>query len=319
MKHPTFSKFMTFTIILVTLELTFTNLNTRAFPIDEKYKAPVTFIFTPDTKNAGKLKASGTGFFVSIPNKDKPEILHTYLVTAKHVVVDEKTNKTIDPIFVRLNTIPGGSQIVKIPFSGENSAMIYFHQDKSVDIAVIPYGVNPKVFDVKYISENMFATKDKFQELSIREGDDVFFTGLFSHYLGNLKNYPIVRFGKIALITDEKLPWTEKDKGAEMLDLYLIECQSFGGNSGSPVFFTFGGDRDPKNYVLNYRKILLAGVMKGTYLDAKLIETIDTEKTNISRENYGIAGVIPSYKLLEILHSKEVKDFRDKGEITYFK
>jgi hypothetical protein len=35
---------------------------------------------------------------------------------------------------------------------------------------------------------------------------------------------------------DEKVEWKEKGIPSKLLDLYLLECQSFGSNSGSPVF-----------------------------------------------------------------------------------
>jgi hypothetical protein len=46
--------------------------------------------------------------------------------------------------------------------------------------------------------------------------------------------YCKVRKGRIMF--DEKVEWKEKGIPSKLLDLYLLECQSFGSNSGSPVF-----------------------------------------------------------------------------------
>ncbi len=72
--------------------------------------------------------------------------------------------------------------------------------------------------------------REDFKKLNIREGTEVFFTGLFVPYSGYERMYPIVRFGRVSLVTEEKIKWKD-----QLMDLYLIESGSFGGNSGSPV------------------------------------------------------------------------------------
>ena len=151
----------------------------------------------------------------------------------------------------------------------------------------------------------MVTSRKMYEELKIREGSDVFFTGLFLPYIGAERNYPVVRFGRVALVTDEKIPWN-----GELMELYLIEAGSYGGNSGSPVFFYLGSDRDPGVVYVSQPVLKLAGVMQGTFLDAHKIEMVETQKTIISRSSMGIAAVVPGYKLQEILFSEELKKIR---------
>jgi hypothetical protein len=54
--------------------------------------------------------------------------------------------------------------------------------------------------------------------------------------MDNATAQPIVRFEKVALITDEKIEWKETIP-PKPLELYLLECQSYSGNSVSPVIF----------------------------------------------------------------------------------
>ena len=115
----------------------------------------------------------------------------------------------------------------------------------------------------------------------------------------------IVRFGQVALITEEKIDW----KG-EKTDLYLIEAGSFGGNSGSPVFFYLGSEREPGSIIVGPPVLKIAGVMQGTFLDAQEIKVAQTKATPFSLSNMGIAAVVPCYKLYEILHSEEIKKIR---------
>ena len=158
----------------------------------------------------------------------------------------------------------------------------------------------------------MLATKAKVLEAKIGTGDDMFFLGLFAPYFGQTKNYPIVRFGKVALLTDERVPWKErKDQPIKTLELYLAELQSWAGNSGSPVFFYLDPTRDPGTIRIGPPALLLAGVMKGYfYSDPTEIFSIESAQKQYSHGNIGIAAVTPAYKLFKLLQSDEVKNLR---------
>jgi len=70
-----------------------------------------------------------------------------------------------------------------------------FSQDPSVDLAVVPLGLDHKKFDFLAFPETMFATKDIIQSLQISEGDSVILTGFFAQFPGQRKIEPIVRQG----------------------------------------------------------------------------------------------------------------------------
>jgi hypothetical protein len=101
-------------------------------------------------------------------------------------------------------------------------------------------GIDAKKFDVIAIQNELIATKETIDRFQIGEGDDVFFIGLFTHHIGTVKNQLIVRFGKVALISDEKIQSPDT-----LEDLYLMECESYAANSGSPVFFYISLTRHP--------------------------------------------------------------------------
>lgn len=275
-----------------------------AAPIPPEIKSVVAFIFVKNEE--GKLIANGTGFFVGVKNPSNPDSFSVYLVTAKHVLYKQNTTDFLDIVFVRLNKKEGDSQIGVIPIIAEGKKRnVFTHSDSSVDIAIIPFLPDQERFDFKFLPEDMITTKEAFKELKIREGSDVFFTGLFTPYTGSERNYPIVRFGRVALVTDEKIEWQGK-----LMDLYLIEAGSYGGNSGSPVFFYLGSDREPGSIVIGSPILKLAGVMQGTFLDAHEIKVVETKKVPIAVSSMGIAAVVPGYKLYEILFSDELKEKR---------
>lgn len=140
-----------------------------------------------------------------------------------------------------------------------------------------------------------FATKEHFAKGDIAVGDEVFFTGWSSSFYGTSQNYPIARFGRLAMATDEKIPWREEaSRPSQMLNLYLIEAHTTKGNSGSPVFFRPNiALRTPGALVVGTSPVYLAGVLKG-YLPA------------IDSPNAGIAAVVPAFQLQQILLSDEV-------------
>ncbi len=67
------------------------------------------------------------------------------------------------------------------------------------------------------------------------------------------------------MLTDDPIRWQEAGKPPVLVQLYLLETMSFGGNSGSPVFFMQGIDRQPGTLFVGGPEITLAGVMRGNF------------------------------------------------------
>lgn len=267
-------------------------------------KKSVTFIFS---REEGKYKPNGTGFLIGIESEKDNSSYVRYLVTAKHVLQNEKGDY-YSKIYVRFNKYDGKSEYLDIDL---NNTEIFTHDQRDVDIAVLSFSINHKILDFKLLPEYIIPNQEKMNELEISEGDDIFFSGLFESYYGQQKNQPIIRFGKVALIPDEKIEWEHKDTAlSKYLDLYLMECQSYAGSSGSPVFFNLlrqqGRKIDEQGPT-----IYLAGIIMGNF-NAKNFLPYNT----ILLQNTGIVAVTPSYKLHEILYSKKVKEHRESAKET---
>ena len=279
-----------------------------ALPIPPEVKSVVAFVFVPD-KESGAFKPWGTGFFVGAKDETNPDRFFVYLVTAKHVLQTSDQKDWLPQIFVRINTRAGGSEMVAIPIvvSGAKQTVFLHPTDKSADVALIHALPNEKHFDFKFLGQEYLTSPQDFKQLGIAEGSDVFFTGLFAPYVGARRNFPVVRFGRVALVTDEKVRFGDRDA-----DLYLVETSSYGGNSGSPVFFFLGSDRQPGSIILGAPVLKLAGVMSGTFLDVQPVRAVDTARIAVSQSNVGIAAVVPAYKVWEILTSRELISKRPK-------
>jgi hypothetical protein len=183
-----------------------------------------------------------------------------------------------------------------------------------VDIAVIPIKLpDTDSFDVKVLPEDMLGSTDDIQKLHIGVGTDMFFTGMFTPFLGEQKSYPIVRFGKLAMIPDEKIKF-----GGIATEGYLMEAFSFGGNSGSPVFFYLSADNTPGMMMLGPPVIKIAGVMKGFFGDIEPIgllqppTAVPNQGIPVSQGNTGIALVVPAKFIKEILDSPALETIRQR-------
>jgi hypothetical protein len=84
---------------------------------------------------------------------------------------------------------------------------------------------------------------------------EVLYFGLFSSHVGEARNQPITRFGRIALVPDEPVFWEDSN-----VRVILAEIASFPGPSGSPVFI-FAGHTDDRRRPAPR----LLGVLKGSF------------------------------------------------------
>jgi len=271
-------------------------------------KKCIAFIYSP--YDTGRKYPIGTGFWILVKKEDSEGAVG-YFVTAKHVILDEN-DQFLPQVVMRLTHRNGSLTYQTLRIDPKK---LLTHSDKDVDIAVYPSIPDSNVVEFKGIPANMINTKQKVQEVGIREGDDVFFAGLFTSYYGVKKNHPIFRFGKVALMTDEKIEWKEKDKKPIHVHLYLVECQSFGGNSGSPVFFNLSPTREPGIIAVGGPKISLAGIVKGSFLSTREVvkDAKAKEERLISQENVGISAITPAFQLNEILFRDDVVKLRNKG------
>ena len=261
-------------------------------------KSVTAFIYVQDS--LGRKSPNGTCFFVGIRSKQDTTQYYPYLVTAKHVLQKEGEEFHTE-IFVRMNT-KDSSRFSHVPIdTNSTQRSVYFHSDPSIDIAVIPYLPLENDFIFKFIDTSFIFDRKAFQSLQIHEGLETLFTGLFTAFIGDAKINPIVRFGKIALVSEEKIDWV---KGKS--DLILVETSSYGGNSGSPIYFKI-----PIPNSFNGYQLILGGILSGTFRDLAEIKVIENSNiVPIVPYNNGISAITPVYLLREILYSDELSKLR---------
>ncbi len=277
--------------ILIVLILIYTEVSFSQ-ELVAQFNKTVTFIYVA---GANKFVPQGTGFLVSVPSKT-PGANYIYLVTAKHVLYTPEM-KPLNVIFARFNT-KDSSEMFNVPlyWNGSNKT-VYLHSDPSIDLAIIPIVV-PSNLDFRHIGVNQIIKRKDFDSLKVNVGTEVFFTGLFTSYMGTRKINPIFRFGRICLLPEDRIRFDEVER-----NLLLIESSSYGGNSGSPVIFQYNKG--------NRTFVSLGGVVLGSFNQGQILGKAD-DKNVIAWSSLGISAVTPSEYILDILNYPELESLRSQ-------
>ncbi|MCW5693104.1 MAG: trypsin-like peptidase domain-containing protein [Pseudolabrys sp.] len=255
----------------------------------------------------------GSGFIVGVPTDppDNSQIVPVF-ITNKHVI--DGGNEV-----ARLNTAIGVNTI-------DLSDRDWFHLPSGEDVVACPAVIND-LSAVSYIFPWSLITEAKLDELDIGPGDDVFFIGRFTKREGQLSNTPTARFGNIAQMPTEPMTF---DGGISRPPCFLVEARSISGFSGSPVFVHFPSQPAVPDTLLEQ----LAGMLPryvtarqfthlGLPFDPPLlgidfchiytreplrdIRTTERNRDWYVKSNTGMMGVVPAWKLTELLEREDVR------------
>jgi Trypsin-like peptidase domain len=242
----------------------------------------------------GSERLAGSAFFLARPvQPGTPEPTSVYIITARHVI-DGIRKKGLDTVLVRTNMKPG--ILPPMIWVDTNVSDWVSHNDNSVDVAVFKVKTWNHNFDhiVFPLASCDLSTFHESEKIAI--GEEVFIIGLFSGHHGKKKNIPIVRIGNIAAVPEEPVVTDFAEMSA-----YLIEGRSIGGISGSPVFFDTRGFRRGKYYA-GGQKFHLLGLIHGHFdIDAANIDAVIDDGQEKANVNMGIAIVVPSDKIIEVV------------------
>lgn len=256
-----------------------------------------------------------------------------YVVTARHNI----ENSDQDTIYVRVNNEfrlePG---FVDIPTNRDDW---FIHT--AADVAAIPF-VPPRAnregvrYTIQCVPIEMFAELDRYKGaplspnvvattggITIDEGDDVFFTGLFLQRPGREQMLPIVRFGNISRMPYEPISFRRTGGATFYAPAYLVEAKSWGGHSGSPAFWcTQALERIPVDDKVITRPMWLVGLLGLVSAHDDIQQRLrprDNERADefehltselVTEVNSGIAIVTPATAIKELLMRQDVKDSR---------
>jgi hypothetical protein len=255
--------------------------------------------------------AYATGFFIAVPceSQELKEKRFTYFVTAKHVATDLEHRE----IFFLVNKKGGGS-------SNQTTVIgdrWHVHPtDAHADVAIIQVGIHPSA-DIMPVAIEYLGLPEKLKTLTVGIGDETYTVGLFSAVPGDQQNMPVVRCGNIAMMPTEQI---RTELG--YTDVYLVEARSIGGMSGSPTFV--------QPTVREHIKLLdgtpsvrfskgpaetLLGMMQAHWSIRE--SEINSPSFTHDRQrgvNYGIAVVVPAFKIYETIYKSDLVAMRKEQE-----
>jgi hypothetical protein len=220
-----------------------------------------------------------------------------FVVTAKHVVYDEKGLRLRSPLLLRLLNTSGVAADFPLP-----SIPWLTHDDSGVDLAVMP-GV-PAQSRYRAVQSDLWLTEELVKKRGIEIGDEVFYTGLLPQLPGGKAVVPIVRFGRLALITDERLKAPGFPNG---LALHFVDSANMPGHSGSPVFLWATPTRDSSSIVIGRRILALYGVVSNMLLYHAPVVAEATAARPVVGQSAGVTGVVPVRYLREIMESDKAR------------
>ncbi len=284
--------------------------------IADDFRLLTVFLFGDEFKGKEVERVpSGTGFLVNILEGDS---VFVYVVTAGHVIQD--CSKDSNTVYIRLNGIGGTYKEIA-------SDRAKWARHESSDISVYALTEELEGCDVRYLPIARLATDEYVRQVDIRAGDEIFHVGMFHGHPGRARIQPVVRFGHIALMPDEKIEVDIGNAQTMLVNAYLVDAVSMGGASGAPVFVFFPDDRrdgsvmnlirhhshgsfdalPPEQPVTESAKLL--GVIQGYYER----EIFDAKNRHLII-NQGIGVVIPASAIVELLTmNQSLKKQRDEA------
>jgi hypothetical protein len=195
------------------------------------------------------------------------------------------------------------------------------HPDKD-DVAACPMPtLDMDLHIYKEIGPGVLLKKYEIDAFRIGPGDDVFVVGRFINTQVKIRNIPSVRFGNIAQMPIEPI---EQDRvfGKFQQESFLVEARSISGYSGSPVFLILlaRSSRQEPGFKLPTDVFRLLGIQWGYILDQEPVRDSSGRPVDTGLQvhlNTGMMGVVPAWKLAELLKSDILMEHRKQAEDKY--
>lgn len=285
--------------------------------IPDLFQRCIVYLY-PSHQSANNAEAQGgCGFIVSVPSELAGNQCR-YVVTARHVVQQGSCRA------ICLNSRERLRSIIETDPSDW-----YYHPDAD-DIAVCP--VEMKLRDHYEIAEiplNRFLTKEQVYRYDLGPGDDVILAGRFVLHEGQAAIRPSVRFGNVSMMPEEPIV----NSAGISQESFLVEMRSVNAYSGSPAFifqrplspsygnrryFPEESDRSTRITSVLRHKWWLLGLDWGHLHRREYVRDRSSgdivEDGMFIRMNSAMTGVVPAWKISELLMGNELAGERRQTE-----
>lgn len=262
-----------------------------------------------DAAKAGE-KAGGSGFWISVMSMEVKYLWWNYAVSNAHVVHRQGAS------VIRANSKDGGVCFI------EAEPTDWIEHPNGHDVAVLLLNPNtiPQDIEALPVSQGMFVTQNDVRIELVGVGDEIYMIGRFVNHEGRVRNTPSARFGNISMLPGEPIYVDETTAPQES---FAVELRSSCGYSGSPVFVRSEVGRNHRPSAMGPDALL--GVHWGNIIEPWQVETkiVKTRQAALAPNeaeidmvyaNTGMNGVVPAWRLLELLNMPKVKGPRAKEE-----
>jgi len=283
------------------------------------------FLYGTESDASEGANWGGSGVLVGVPSQANPSRAHLYAVTNDHVAdgcpVARLVKRNGDPY-----VLPGTQSDWEPHPDGD-------------DIAIRPLG-DVAAGDYWYIGDHLLLTQADVSPQGIGPGDDCVMVGRYINQEHRQFDRPAVRFGNLAMLPES----VYQDKRSFDQESFLVDMRSHAGFSGSPVFVFYETEGwrylpplaetpETGNELEDSKRRLVAleqrvvgrhtsGIMGKTWLlgidwgHLPVWDDVfdDNQKIGRMRVSTGMAGVVPAWKLAELLSEEGIRMARDKAE-----
>jgi hypothetical protein len=278
--------------------------------ISDEYLDCTIYLYPSASHACSGQRSGGSGFLVSVQMSRLPNAYIIYAVTNAHVI--EKGNTTI-----RLNMQDGTFDVRELD---DRHWLLHPSRD---DLAIYQLSnLDQAVYKYKCVADHDLISKAMVDEFNVGPGDDVFVAGRFINVEGKQRNTPSMRFGNIA-----QMPWEpikqQRAFGEHYQESFLVEARTISGYSGSPVFlFMLRTIIRPGRPELIKDQICLLGITWGYIKNWERVCNEFDIPLDLKYKvpiNTGMMGVVPAWKLAELLHSPELRQKRERIEDEFIR
>jgi hypothetical protein len=267
----------------------------------------VFFLYPSLAEAKANAPVGASGFFVGIEWESNQLRQHLYAVTNKHCIT-----KCSDHVVLRATKIGGDLEFIE-------SDPIEWHPLAGHDVSVFP--ISPaKAANFQYVSSGRFSSPDDFKigdgrPTSLGLGDKVFMVGRFVSDENTAIDQPSARFGNLSLLASPVRHPAGYDQ-----ESFVVEMRSISGYSGSPTFIYWefgGGHLDGIKRTMIHSYLGLLGIEWG-HIPVRLPvlnkHGVPLPDETFVKSHTSMSGVVPVWRLQELLNSKGLKEQRMKDE-----
>ena len=272
--------------------------------ISDQILRSIVYLYPSEAEAWAGERAGGSGFVAWIEGED--EAGHYYVVTASHVVREGGS-----PV-ARFNTPDDRTHVLPFP------ADAWFHHPDGDDvaIAVLPAEEFYRL-GLTGVPPMLFVDPELMERENLGPGDECFFVGRFMAHDGGVeRNFPSVRFGNLAT----PLTRIPHDRGFDQ-ESFLVESRSLSGYSGSPVFIYSAAVvslNATEMQTIATSQIFLLGLDWSHLNDYEPVlggdKKTPVEPKEFVKRNAGMMGVVPAWKICELLCDEEMMELRRETE-----